>query len=161
MAQSNNRPNGCASGVIRAFGAVLLLGGLGNAFSGDGMGGIIVAIIGAAMLFGGLGKKNAKYRTPVMTASSRMPSSPEARMHAEKAAEAAERARQLRARQQQSAERARQRQSAQQPRQTAPGLSFFYLYFSNRFCFFQRYPVHNIHDSRYHNNQDTHHSQHI
>lgn len=101
MAQSNNnQPNGCANGVLRAFGVALLLGGLSNVFSGAGTGGIIVCVIGVAMLMGSFGKKNTKFRTPVMSVPDRSRMSAEARQHAEKAAEAAERARQLRARQQ-------------------------------------------------------------
>lgn len=109
MAQNNNLPGGCVTGIVRAFGGLLLISGFGNAMSGDVVPGVVVGIIGAAMLFGGLGGKKHNRRQPAMSAANRSQMSQEARQHAQKAAEAAERARELRAQKQQSA----------QPRQTA------------------------------------------
>lgn len=108
MAQNTNRPNGCTTGIVRGIGAILLISGFGNAVSGEVGPGIGSIIVGGAMLLTGVGGKKQKRRRPAMSVPDRGQMSQEAREHAQKAAAAAERARQLRS----------QKQSTQ-PRQTA------------------------------------------
>lgn len=52
--------NGCATGILRGFGVLLLISGLGNVFSGDMVAGMVVAFIGAVMLMGGKSKQGRK-----------------------------------------------------------------------------------------------------
>lgn len=64
MAQNTNGTSiGCATGIIRGIGILLLIAGLGNAFSGEGAPSFVVAIIGLVMLFAGSGKKQRRKET--------------------------------------------------------------------------------------------------
>lgn len=64
MAQNTNGTSiGCATGIVRVLGILLLLAGLGNAFSGEGVPSFVVAIIGLVMLFAGSGKKQRRQET--------------------------------------------------------------------------------------------------
>lgn len=61
MAQNTNTTSiGCASGIVRGLGILLLLAGLGNAFSGEGAPSFVVAIIGLVLLLAGSGKKQRR-----------------------------------------------------------------------------------------------------
>ena len=61
MAQNTNGTSiGCATGIIRGLGILLLIAGLGNAFSGEGAPSFVVAIIGLVMLLAGSGKKQRR-----------------------------------------------------------------------------------------------------
>ena len=82
MAQNTNTTSiGCASGIVRGLGILLLLAGLGNAFSGEGVPSFVVAIIGLVLLLAGSGKKQRRkenhealqqarqlYREPILQA---------------------------------------------------------------------------------------------
>lgn len=82
MAQNTNTTSiGCASGIVRGLGILLLLAGLGNAFSGEGAPSFVVAIIGLMLLLAGSGKKQRRkenhealqqarqlYREPILQA---------------------------------------------------------------------------------------------
>lgn len=85
MAQNTNLPGGCATGIVRAFGVMLLFSGIGNAMSGDVVPGVIVSIIGAVMLFGGMGRKKQKRRAASQTVQRSV--SPEAMRKAREAVE--------------------------------------------------------------------------